>query len=111
MKKSYKKGVNGSTTISIEISQSRYKSAAWLCCADATARQSQIALYSIKSAECCPDGRPPLGDGLDQYPSMGRFRKPPFVAMGDLGSSWWRDERTSTHPLWIKARDGISPHE
>ena len=35
--------------------------------------------------------------GQDQYPSMGRFRKPPLVAMEDPGSSWWRDE--------------ISPHE
>ncbi|KNH01389.1 hypothetical protein XU18_5178 [Perkinsela sp. CCAP 1560/4] len=49
--------------------------------------------------------------GQDQYPSMGRFRKPPLVAMGGPGSSWWRDERTSTHSLWIKERDEMSPHE
>ena len=48
--------------------------------------------------------------GQDQYPSMGRFKKPPFFAMGDP-SSWWRDERTSTNSLWIKARDEITPHE
>ncbi|KNH07984.1 hypothetical protein XU18_1416 [Perkinsela sp. CCAP 1560/4] len=49
--------------------------------------------------------------GQDQYPSMGRFRKPPLVAMGDPGSSWCRDERTSTHSLWIKVRGEIIPHE
>ncbi|KNH08108.1 hypothetical protein XU18_1324 [Perkinsela sp. CCAP 1560/4] len=49
--------------------------------------------------------------GQDPYPSMGRFRRPPFLAMGDPGSSWWRDERKSTHSLWIKARDAMSPHE
>ena len=37
--------------------------------------------------------------GQDQYTSMGRFRKPPLVAMGGPGSSWWRDERMSTNSL------------
>ncbi|KNH07514.1 hypothetical protein XU18_2046 [Perkinsela sp. CCAP 1560/4] len=49
--------------------------------------------------------------GQDQYPSMGRLRKPPNIAMGDPGSSWWRDERTSTISLWYEKRDEISPHE
>ncbi|KNH06251.1 hypothetical protein XU18_2756 [Perkinsela sp. CCAP 1560/4] len=49
--------------------------------------------------------------GQDQHPSMGRFRKPPFLAMGDPVPPWWRDERTSTQSLWYEKRDEISPHE
>ena len=37
--------------------------------------------------------------GEDQYPSMGKFRKPPLVAMADPGPPWWRDERTSTNTV------------
>ncbi|KNH00554.1 hypothetical protein XU18_5231 [Perkinsela sp. CCAP 1560/4] len=58
-----------------------------------------------------PYRRPPQGGELDQYPSMGRLSQPPFVAMGVPRSSWWRDERTCTDSLWIKARDAVSPHE
>ncbi|KNH05988.1 hypothetical protein XU18_3082 [Perkinsela sp. CCAP 1560/4] len=49
--------------------------------------------------------------GQHEYPSIGRIRKPPLVAMVDPGSSRWRDERRSTHSLWIKARNAMSPHE
>ena len=56
------------------------------------------------------DGRRKLV-GQDLYPSMGRFRKLPLAAMGGPGPSRWRDERTSTHSLWIEARDEMSPHE
>ncbi|KNH01753.1 hypothetical protein XU18_5121 [Perkinsela sp. CCAP 1560/4] len=70
----------------------------------------------LKLSSCFCFGADPIDGrrkvvGQDQYPSMGRFRKPPLVAMGDPRSSWWRDERTSTHSLWIKARDAMSPHE
>ena len=40
--------------------------------------------FPLKHIHCWPDGGPSLRGGLDQYPSMGRFRKRPFVAMGGI---------------------------
>ena len=55
----------------------------------------------FKRLSCFCSGADPIDGrrkvvGQDQYPSMGRFRKPPFLAMGGPGFPWWRNERTST---------------
>ena len=39
--------------------------------------------------------------------SLGRFTKPPLVAMEDLTSTWCREERTSTISVWIKTQGAL----
>ncbi|KNH07219.1 hypothetical protein XU18_2082 [Perkinsela sp. CCAP 1560/4] len=60
---------------------------------------------------CRPHRRPPQGGGSGPVPIHGEVQETADSCHGVSGSPWWRDERTSTHSLWIKERDEMSPHE
>ena len=57
-----------------------------------------------------PYRRPPLRAGSGPVPIHGEVQETAVSCHGGPGPSWWRDERTSTHSLWIKERDEMSPH-